>query len=160
MAIDKGGNAIRRLSAVVPTLSIVLAACGAAPATPVPHASPSHTPGEASISTPAPGPSRQPKASTAVAALPPDLADFPVPPGARLLPPKDGILARWAIEPGPAGYRFYLDELPGAGYLITGVAPGGSVAIIRFADAAGAAWQIDIAGDLESAVVELGPERP
>jgi hypothetical protein len=83
-----------------------------------------------------------------------------VPPGARLLPAEDGILARWAIEPGPAGYRFYLDELPAAGYLITGAAPGGSVAIIRFADAAGTTWQIDIAGDLESAVVELGPERP
>jgi hypothetical protein len=141
-------------------LSLLLAACGAAPATPAPRASPSHTPGEASISTPAPGPSSRPEASAAVAALPPDLADFPVPPGARVLPPEGGILATWAIEPGAAGYRFYLDELPAAGYVITGVAPGGSVAIIRFADGAGTAWQIDIAGDLESAVVELGPERP
>jgi hypothetical protein len=149
-----------RLREVVPTLSLVLAACGTAPSTPAPRASPSNTPGEASISTPAPGPISSPEAPAATAALPSELADFPVPPGARLLPREDGKLATWAVEPGPSAYRFYLDELPAAGYRITGAAPGGSVAIIRFADASGTAWQIDIGGDLESAVVELGPERP
>ena len=94
--------------------------------------------------------------------LAPELAAFPVPPDAKRLPLPVGssLLARWKVEPGSGTYRFYRDTLPAAGYSITGLAPGDTVASIRFEDRSGGAWQIDIHGDLESAVLELGPMHP
>ena len=152
-----------RLRSVLPVVSLVLAACGNSPATTAGHAAPSSTPGEASTLTPAPGATGQPELPPRQRpALPPDLADFPVPPDAtpRPLPTGSALVGRWAIEPGSGAYRFLRDALPAAGYSITWLGPGDSVAIIRFEDRAGGAWQIDIHGDLESAVLELGPEHP
>jgi hypothetical protein len=151
-----------RRRAVVPVLSLLLAACGTRLATPARHAVPSSPHGEASTSPSDPGRTSRADSSPGLGALPPDLADFPVPPAARPLPVPDGsdLIGTWAIEPGSGAYRFYQEALPAAGFSITGLAPGGSVAIIRFEDVAGVAWQIDIHGDLDSAVVELGPERP
>jgi hypothetical protein len=153
---------VLRLRLVLPLVSLVLAACGNTPAATAGCVAPSSTLGEASTLTPAPVGTGRPEISPGAQLLPPDLADFPVPPDARPMPlPRDSALvARWAIEPGSGAYRFFRDALPAAGYSITWLGPGGSVAIIRFEDQAGGAWQIDIHGDLESAVLELGPEHP
>jgi hypothetical protein len=152
---------VRRIRSVLPVVSLVLAACGNTPAATAGHAAPSSRPGEASTLTPAPGATGQPELPRG-AVLPPDLADFPVPPDATPMPLPTGsaLVGRWAIEPGSGAYRFLRDALPAARYSITWLGPGDSVAIIRFEDRAGGAWQIDIHGDLESAVLELGPEHP
>ena len=151
-----------RLRAVAPALSLVLAACGAAPATPTGHAAPSNLPVATVISTGDPDGPGPLESTPDLPSLPPDLAGFPVPPDAIQLPLPEGsvLLAWWAIEPGSGAYRFYREALPAAGYSITGLAPGGSVASIRFENPVGGAWQIDIHGALESAVLELGPEHP
>ena len=151
-----------RRRALISLVSLVLVACGAAPATPTGHAVPSRVPG----GTPTQPGYQSPTGATGSPGDPgllaPDLAGFPVPPGAKRLPLPVGtsLLARWKVEPGSGTYRFYRDALPTAGYSITGLAPGDTVASIRFEDRSGVAWQIDIRGDLESAVLDLGPEHP
>jgi hypothetical protein len=149
------------LRSVLPVVILMLAACGPAPETTAGLAAPSSTPGEASTLTHAPGATGQPNVASG-AVLPPDLANFPVPPHATPmpLPARSSLVGRWAIEPGSAAYRFLRDALPAAGYSITWLGPGDTVAIIRFEDRVRGAWQVDIHGDLESAVLELGPEHP
>ncbi|MEP6680625.1 MAG: hypothetical protein ABJB65_04010 [Chloroflexota bacterium] len=85
--------------------------------------------------------------------MPPDAAPLPLAAGRA-------VVGRWTVPPGSATYRFYQQALRGAGYSITDLAAGDTVASIRFADAAGVTWQIDIAGDTESAVLEVGPVHP
>jgi len=151
-----------RRQALVSLVSLVLAACGAASATPTGHAVPSELPEGTPARSFAPSPTGRLDSPPDLALLAPDLARFPVPPDARRLPLPVGssLLARWKVEPGSGTYRFYRDALPTAGYSITGLAPGDTVASIRFEDGSGGAWQIDIHGDLESALLELGPEHP
>jgi hypothetical protein len=151
-----------RRRAVVPALSLVLGACGTGLATPTEHAAPSSPLIASSASTLEPRPTSSPESSPVTAVLPPDLADFPVPTDARPLPVSEGsgLIARWAIQPGSSAYRFYREALPAAGYRITTLGPGGNTAIIRFEDRGGAVWQIDIHGDLESALLELSREHP
>jgi hypothetical protein len=151
-----------RRQALGSVVSLVLAACGAAPATPTGHAVPSDPLEGTPVWSLDPRPTGYLDGSPDVALLAPDLAGFPVPPDAKRLPLTAGssIVARWQVEPGSSTYRFYRDALPVAGYAITGLAPGDTVASIRFEDRSGEAWQIDIHGDLESAVLELGPEHP
>ncbi|MDQ2933491.1 MAG: hypothetical protein M3R49_00665 [Chloroflexota bacterium] len=151
-----------RLRSVLPVVSLLVAACGNTPATTPGSMALSDPPGEASTLTPAPGGTGRPENSPRTLALPPGLAAFPVPPEARAMPLPGGslLVARWAVEPGSGAYRFFRDALPAAGYSITWLGPGDSVAILRFEDRTGGAWQIDIHGDLESAVLDLGPEHP
>jgi hypothetical protein len=151
-----------RPRAVLAALSLVLAACGTGLASPTEHAAPPSPPTASSASTLELRPTSSPESSPAAVMLPPDLVDFPVPTGARPLPVPEGrgLVARWAIEPGSSAYRFYREALPAAGYRITTLGPGGNTAIIRFEGRGGAVWQIDIHGDLESALLELGPEHP
>jgi len=151
-----------RRQALVPLVSLVLAACGAASATPTGHGVPSDLPEGTPVRSGDPAPVEGLVSPPDLALLAPDLAGFPVPPHAKRLPFPMGssLLARWNVEPGSGTYRFYRDALPAAGYAITGLAPGDTVASIRFEDRSGGAWQIDIHGDLESAILELGPEHP
>lgn len=151
-----------RRQALVSLVSLVLAACGATPATPTGHAVPSDLPEGTPVRSRDPGPTGGLVSPPDLAFLAPDLAGFPVPPDAKRLPLPvgSGLLARWKVEPGSGTYRFYRDALPAAGYAITGLAPGDTVASLRFEDRSGGAWQIDIQGDLDSAVLELGPEHP
>jgi hypothetical protein len=151
-----------RRQALVSLVSLVLAACGAASATPTGHAVPSELPEGRPARSLGPSFTGQLDSSPDVARLAADLAGFPVPRDAKRLPLPAGssLLARWKVEPGSGTYRFYRDALPTAGYSITGLAPGDTVASIRFEDRVGRAWQIDIHGDLESALLDLGPEHP
>jgi hypothetical protein len=151
-----------RRQALVSLVSLVLAACGAASATPTGHAVPSELPAGRPARSLDPSPTGQLDSSPDVARPAADLAGFPVPRDAKRLPLPAGssLLARWKVEPGSGTYRFYRDALPTAGYSITGLAPGDTVASIRFEDRAGGAWQIDIHSDLESALLDLGPEHP
>ncbi len=164
MAIHEsaGRQRLLQLRSVLPAVSLLVAACGNTPATTAGPVAPSNAPGEASIFTSAPGGTGRPESSPATQVLPPDLADFPVPPNARpmSLPRGSALIARWAIEPGSGAYRFLQDALPPAGYSITWLGPGDGVAIVRFEDRAGRSWQIDIHGDLGSAILDLGPEHP
>ncbi len=152
-----------RSRAVAAFLGIVLTGCGAAPALPARSVVPSVTSGAASTLTPAPtltsSPDAHPPGSPAFPGLP---LGFPVPPDAVPLPLAAGraVVGRWRVAPGSATYHFYQQALRGAGYSITDLAAGDTVASIRFADASGVTWQIDIAGDTESAVLEVGPVHP
>lgn len=72
---------------------------------------------------------------------------FPVLPGAvqEQLQPIDelGTIARWSSDQvGPVAYDFYVDALPAAGYPITGLYPGGAVAIIAFTSPSGEGWEL------------------
>ena len=151
-----------RRQALVLLVGLLLAACGAAPATPTAHAVPSGVPWGTPMQSGDPGPTGATGSPGDPLLLAPELAAFPVPPDAKRLPLPVGssLLGRWRVEPGSGTYRFYRDALPAAGYSITGLAPGDTVASIRFEDRSGGAWQIDIHGDLESALLELGPEHP
>jgi hypothetical protein len=150
-----------RPRASAPAMSLLLAACTGL-ATPTEHVVPSSPPQTTPTSTSTQGPTNSLESSPGAVVLPPDLAEFPVPPHARplLVPEGSGLLARWAIDPGSAAFRFYREGLPAAGFRITTLAPGGNVAIIRFEDPGGVVWQIDIQGDLDSALLELGPAHP
>ena len=152
-----------RSRAVAAFLGIVLTGCGTAPRLPARSVVPSVTFGAASTLTPAPALTSSPGAHLGASpALPGLPLGFPVPPDAAPLPLAAGraVVGRWRVPPGSATYHFYQQALRGAGYSITGLAPGGTVASIRFADAAGVTWQIDIAGDTKSAVLEVGPVHP
>ncbi len=152
-----------RSRAVAAFLGIVLTGCGTTPALPARTVVPSVTSGAASTLTPAPALNGSPDAHAGGSPAFPGLPlGFAVPPDAEPLPLADGraVVGRWRVPPGSATYHFYQQALRGAGYSITDRAAGDTVASIRFADAAGVTWQIDIAGDTESAILEVGPVHP
>jgi len=108
-------------------VAVTTAGCGSMPASGQPvssragsvAASPSSALATAS---PSPAPS-----------LPEVPAGLPVMPGAEPTDPGLGVMARWQVDAiAPDVYRFYLDALPAAGFVVTDRFPGGGVAVIRF----------------------------
>ena len=90
---------------------------------------------------------------------------FPVMEGAVPMPlPRDdpGLIALWESDrQGSAAYDFYVVALPAAGYRVIGLYPGGEVALIRFATAGGAVWQVVVHGAPGGRVaIEVRLDRP
>src|SRR5262245_26236637 len=103
--------------------------CGAPPASSQPARS-SATSGSATPSSAHTTTSPDPMAS-----LPDVPAGLPVMPGAEAADPDPaiGVMARWLVDAiAPDVYRYYLDALPAAGFVITDRLPGGGAADIRF----------------------------
>jgi hypothetical protein len=90
---------------------------------------------------------------------------FPVIEGAvpMPLPGNDpGLIAVWESDrQGSRAYDFYAGALPTAGYRVIGLYPGGEVALIRFAAAGDAVWQVVIHGAEDGRVaIEVRLDRP
>lgn len=90
---------------------------------------------------------------------------FPVIGNAVPMPlPRDdpGLIALWESDrPGSSAYDFYVAALPAAGYRVIGLYPGGGVALIRFATAGDAVWQVVMHGAPDGRVaVEVRLDRP
>ena len=119
-----------------------------------------------------PGPSQPPSPSAAAAAsASASLAErqplptgFPVLAGAvAVAMPRDdpGLIGLWESDQvGSAAYDFYVEALPTAGYPITGLYPGGDVAMIRF-QAANGVWQLISHASAEGGTtIEVRLDRP
>jgi hypothetical protein len=90
---------------------------------------------------------------------------FPVMPGAVPMPMPQSdpaLIGLWESDQvGPAGYDFYVDALPAAGYPIVGLYPGGEVAIIRFEVPDGEVWQVVLHGAADGRLaIEIRLDRP
>lgn len=90
---------------------------------------------------------------------------FPVLPGAVPMAMADddpGLIGLWSTgQLGSAAYDFYVVALPGAGYRIVGLYPGGDMAAIRFRVPGGAIWQMVAHGGASGVVaVEIRLDRP
>jgi hypothetical protein len=89
---------------------------------------------------------------------------FPVLPGARpeALPADDpAAIARWTSgKVGPVAYQFYVEALPAAGYPISGLFPGGTVAIIRFEAPGDATWQLVLTRTGDGTRIEVRLDQP
>ena len=90
---------------------------------------------------------------------------FPVLEGAvqAALPADDpGLIAAWTSDHrGSGAYDFYAASLPGAGYPIVGLYPGGEVAVIRFRVPGGTIWQMVLHGGATGrATIEIRVDRP
>ena len=71
-------------------------------------------------------------------------------PGAEPAAPDPGVMARWLVDAiGPDVYRFYLDALPEAGFVVTDRFPGGNVAVIRFTTPEGSSLDLSLVGEGE-----------
>lgn len=126
-------------------------------------------PGGGSASPAASGPSPPASVAAPASASPTERISlpggFPVLPDAIPIPlPSDdpGLIGLWSSDRlGSAAYDFYLQALPGAGYRIVGVYPGGAAAVIRFCLADGAIWQVVTrAGPNETVAIEVRLDRP
>jgi hypothetical protein len=106
-------------------------------------------------------PSRSPWAPGGPTSGPGPADDVPVVPGASPAATDAGAIAAWTSgDPGPDVYAYYLSALPAAGFEIIESAPGGAVAVLRFLDAGGAAFRLEltVAGGLTR--IELRPDQP
>jgi hypothetical protein len=98
--------------------------------------------------------------SAAVTEVP---AAFPLPAGAVEVPDPTGaehVLGSWHVEmQGPDLYRFFLAELPAAGFEVVGEYPGGAVAVIVFELESGDRLQVSLEtnDDLDSSEFQLLP---
>lgn len=129
-------------------VAVLLVACGrqAVPSPDTPGAS---GPAQGSVAGQASAPATPTAASSAAAQSPPAVPDaMPIYPGAWEVTPANGwAIAGWTADAEPPDvYRFYVEELPLAGFTLENAAPGGTVAIIRFTDADGTRYQLDLTG--------------
>ena len=90
---------------------------------------------------------------------------FPILPGAvpsAMANDDPGLIALWSTQrQGSAAYDFYVAALPGAGYPIVGLYPGGDVAAIRFRVPDGAIWQMVARGGTgATTAIEIRLDRP
>lgn len=90
---------------------------------------------------------------------------FPILPGAVPVTMADddpGLIGLWSTHQlGSAAYDFYVAALPGAGYPIVGLYPGGDFAAIRFRVPDGAIWQMVAHGGVGGTVaIEIRLDRP
>lgn len=126
------------------TLLLFAAGCGSSPISSVPpppaasRPAPTATVGATEGGSPSP---------TAVPTLP---AGFPIPEGAVPAPgsaAQGAPATRWTTErSGPEVYRFFVAALPDAGFVVTGLYPGGEAAAIRFTAPNGTTWLLTLAG--------------
>jgi len=97
--------------------------------------------------------------SPAGSAQPTVPADFPVMPGAMRAdgPSSDrDLIATWTTDAdGAQVYEFYVSALPTAGFVIVGLYPGGSAAIIRFRRPDGAVLQLAITAARSGVATEV-----
>ncbi|HET6380260.1 MAG TPA: hypothetical protein VFH63_04395 [candidate division Zixibacteria bacterium] len=136
---------------------LVLAACQPAGSTPA-ATNASSRPG--SLAQDPSGAASVPGSVASEAAGLPD--GFPLPPGARELPIETGsaLLGRWEVDdPGNEVYDFYVEQLPANGFTVHAVAPGDTVAIVRFTAPDGRQLQLDMTGTF-TVRLELGPIHP
>lgn len=143
---------------VAVAITVIIAACSAGPSTaggPTPLADgtspPSATPSGAISGSPA-----------GVVEVP---AGFPLPPGvvSRDVGATDGadVIARWSSDlVGPVVYEFYVDALPAAGFPISGLYPGGAVAVIVVLTPTGDPWQVVLTEDGGGTRIELRLAQP
>jgi len=140
----------RRSTILAAVVGIVLVATACNSARPVP--SPSSR--DVAVSTPlhrtgAPTATVPATATVAPTPRPTVPADFPLPAGAvPVAVPADGeILARWTVQlSGAAAYDHFVAALPGAGYAIEELIPGGTAAVIRLRGPGGASWLLILSG--------------
>jgi hypothetical protein len=90
---------------------------------------------------------------------------FPSMPGSVAvdpLPDEPGLVARWTIDTnGAEVYRYFTESLPGAGFTIVQLFPGGAVAIIRLETPTGEILDLSLTGDLDSTRISLkAPDPP
>lgn len=99
-------------------------------------------------------------ASESSTPLPPMPAAFPVHPSMQETEAEARYIASWTSDAVPPElYAFYLEELPGAGFVIDLEGPGGEAAIIRFHAPDGTAYQLDMVGRFTTEL-GLGPPHP
>ena len=140
-------------------LVAVVAACGRGAAVSSPTTGQS-----AAASLPTDSPTPTEGASSSTSERVPLPSDFPVLPGAVPMTMADddpGLIGLWSSDqPGSAAYDFYVSALPGAGYPIVGLYPGGDVALIRFRSG-DATWQMVAHGEASGTeAIEVRLDRP
>lgn len=136
---------MRRSVAGTFALLIATIATGCGPTQASPASAPSGESAAANPSSAAATNSPSPSVS-----LPEVLAGLPVMPGAEAADPDPGVMARWLVDAiGPDVYRFYLDALPAAGFVVTDRFPGGNVAVIRFTTPDGSSLDLSLVGEGE-----------
>jgi hypothetical protein len=130
------------------TVTLLIATTTAACTAPGATAEPTSTPVASGPATPTTMPAAG--TPTPVPSPPAVPEGLPVMAGAVATDPQmePGSIARWIVDAiGPEVYKFYLDALPAAGFVVHGRFPGGNVAIIRFTTPGGDTFDLALVGE-------------